>query len=94
MKGSKWKIAVMTLQITLNYGDIKNPTHVQDWVKPQQRGNLDRPYEETGKLTFHLKSCRNLQIYWKPWTALSIDLENTVADSAGKPYGFCGAKCC
>lgn len=80
-----------TLQITLNYRDTKKPTQIHDWVKAQQHGHLDRPYKETGKLTFHLKSCWNLQIYCKPWTALSIDLGNTVADSAGKPYGFCGA---
>jgi len=93
-KHIKWQLAVTTLQITLNYRDIKKPTPIQDWVKPQQHGNLDRPYQETAKLTFQLNSCWNLQIYyWKPWTALSIDLENTVADSAGKPYGFRGAKC-
>lgn len=84
----------MMPQITLNYRDTTKWTQLHDWLKPQQHGHLDWPYEETGKPTFHLKNSWNLQIYWKPWTALYIDLENTVAGSAGKPYGLCGAKCC
>lgn len=93
-KSIKLKTPVMTLQITLNYRAITKWTQMHDWLKPEEHGNLDRPYEETGKLTFQPKNSWNLQIYWKPWTALCIDLENTVEGSAGKPYGLCGAKCC